>query len=83
MQFSIKYFPNNLIKLELHPVLWEKPAEVVEGSGQVASLGRGFKHVHPGGDPRADLGHAGEIILLGWVGTDRQTNAFTGHVLWK
>ena len=32
------------------------------------SLGRYFGHSHPGGDPRADQGHTGEIISLIWLG---------------
>ena len=35
------------------------------------SLWRGFGHAHPGGDPRADQGHAGGIISLGWLGSFR------------
>ena len=31
------------------------------------SWGRCFRHAHPGGDPRADQGQAGEIISLCWL----------------
>ena len=31
------------------------------------SLGRGVRYAHPGGDPGAYRGHAGEILSLAWL----------------
>ena len=36
--------------------------------------GEVFRASHPGGDPRADPGHAGEIISLGWPGNVLASN---------
>lgn len=55
--------------LRVEPSLQEAPDEVDRASGKHASLGRYSRYVPPGGHHGLGLGHAGQIMSLGWPGS--------------